>query len=145
MVAAVVGPQIAHFMQIGDGAIVIGQDDGYMRPYFWPDAGEYANMTYDLFLMPMRLSISITTCETLPMKLPCSPMGFKDWHLYFQLNPRNSPFFTPMLNQLRNASTEVLDRLSEKLTDFLDSDVVNQRTDDDKTLILATRRASEDF
>ena len=44
MVTAIVGPQIAHFVQIGDGAIVAAQDDGY-SVVFWPDSGEYANMT----------------------------------------------------------------------------------------------------
>lgn len=49
-------------------------------------------------------------------------------------------FFLPMIQTLRgikNASD-----LNDPLKAFLDSDAVNERTDDDKTLIIAVRAAS---
>jgi hypothetical protein len=143
MVVAVVGSQVAHFIQIGDGAIVIDQDDGYSA-VFWPDAGEYANMTrfvsdadafehlhYDVRNAPDEISLFTD--------------GIQRLALVFSTKCAHSPFFAPMFAQLRSASTDALESLSKKLAGFLDSDVVNQRTDDDKTLILATRRASEDL
>ena len=143
MVAAVVGPQVALFRQIGDGAIVIGQDDGY-GVVFWPDAGEYANMTrfvsdadaFEYLHYDMR---------TAPDEVALFTDGIQRLALVFSTKSAHSPFFAPMFTQLRSASTDVLESLPTKLAGFLDSDVVNQRTDDDKTLILATRRASEDL
>jgi hypothetical protein len=50
----------------------------------------------------------------------------------------HDPFFRPMFNLLRDSETG--ETLEQPLIVFLDSKRVNDRTDDDKTLFLATRR-----
>jgi hypothetical protein len=45
-----------------------------------------------------------------------------------------------MFAVLRKQSPELCNVLDEQLRQFLDSPAVNERTDDDKTLVLATRR-----
>jgi hypothetical protein len=45
-----------------------------------------------------------------------------------------------MFGTLRKADLAACDRLSDQLACFLGSPKVNERTDDDKTLVLATRR-----
>ena len=51
----------------------------------------------------------------------------------------HGPFFLPMFQALRAA--ESASALQTPLRDFLNSPAVNRRTDDDKTLILATRHS----
>jgi hypothetical protein len=54
----------------------------------------------------------------------------------------HSPFFLPMFRALR--ATDSTSALQKPFRDFLSSPRVNDRTDDDKTLILATRRLPDD-
>jgi hypothetical protein len=54
----------------------------------------------------------------------------------------HGPFFRAVFPPVRGESPGCSDRLSIALADLLASSRVNQRTDDDKTLILATRRSA---
>src|SRR5436190_15007856 len=45
LVAAVLGEEHAAFLQLGDGAIVVSDGDDYAW-IFWPDQGEYENVTF---------------------------------------------------------------------------------------------------
>lgn len=45
LVAAVVGPEHAAFFQVGDGAMVVADGEDYSW-VFWPDQGEYENLTF---------------------------------------------------------------------------------------------------
>src|SRR2546426_4506619 len=67
LLGAVVGTRAAAFFQIGDGAIVIGDSNGF-HPVFWPDAGEYANMTYFVTdedaLVHLRMKIWLSSLES---------------------------------------------------------------------------------
>ena len=52
----------------------------------------------------------------------------------------HQPFFTGMFKWLRMATKEEdITILNRKLGEYLDSDTINSRTDDDKSLLLATR------
>ena len=53
----------------------------------------------------------------------------------------HSPFFAPLFRTIRNGPCE--ETLHAALLGFLDSKRVNDRTDDDKTLLLATRTPSD--
>ena len=55
----------------------------------------------------------------------------------YQNNQPHEPFLMPMIAPLRNGSA--LDGLNEKLENFLSSPKINEKTDDDKTIILASR------
>jgi hypothetical protein len=65
--------------------------------------------------------------------------GLQRLALSFEQRTPHTPFFEPMLKVLR--SKEPLDcaALDGQLAGFLDSPQVNERTDDDKTLVLASR------
>ena len=56
----------ALFFQIGDGCIVFGDKTGYST-VFWPEQGEYANMTYfvtdDDFLEHIRIDHKVSPPE----------------------------------------------------------------------------------
>jgi len=137
LLGTVIGPDQALYFQVGDGAIVVKQE-GQLTPVFWPDSGEYANMTY--FVTDanaqdhLRAEVRDTTDE-----LALFSDGLQRLALVFATESAYAPFFEPMFNALRSSNDEQTDALCAALERFLGSDAINRRTDDDKTLILATR------
>ncbi|WP_240746152.1 PP2C family serine/threonine-protein phosphatase [Cupriavidus oxalaticus] len=139
LLGAVIGEDIATFFQIGDGAIVVsnGEVQGVV---FWPEAGPYANMTHfvtDADACSSLQSISVTG----QMKeLALFSDGLQRLALSFETKLPHHPFFEPMFRVLRTRTPDECDGLSSQLIQFLCSPQVNERTDDDKTLVLATRQ-----
>jgi hypothetical protein len=135
---AVIGPTSAAFAQVGDGAIVIGQGEGY-RTIFWPEPAEYVNatdfLTDDSFPAPLRFE----TVEDSIVEVAAFTDGLQRVALDFAARTGYTPFFRPLFDALRNAAN--LESLAEPFHNFLASDRVNERTDDDKTLVLAVRRS----
>ena len=133
---AVVGPGSAAFAQLGDGAIVLGQGDGY-RTVFWPEPAEYANATDFLtdgsFIDAIRFEIVEGSIDEVAVFTD----GLQRLALDFSAHTAPPSFFRPLFNEVRAATD--LESLAEPFRNFLDSERVNQRTDDDKTLILAAR------
>lgn len=128
----------AAWAQLGDGAIVILESDGY-RPVFWPQSGEYANTTS--FLTgedcPRKMLFSATAKP--PEEIALFTDGLQPLALHYATKSAHAPFFRPLFEALASVSDP--DELRASLLAFLDSPDVNQRTEDDKTLILATRRS----
>ena len=143
LLGAVVGQSGAAYLQIGDGAIVVtGEEVGDYGWIFWPQHGEYANTTN--FLTEERAA------ETLEFEIGPAVNevavftdGIERLVLDFSSNAVHSPFFRPIFKWL--ATTEPTDEQqpSEALITYLGSDHVNKRTDDDKTLVIATRANPE--
>src|SRR5262249_55042342 len=63
--------------------------------------------------------------------------GIQRLALNFATKTAHQPFFLPMFASLRDSSGR--DHLPKRLRGFLDCAEVNSRTDDDKTLVLASR------
>ena len=137
LLVAVLGPTASAFAQIGDGVIVTGDADQYTH-VFWPDNGEYQNTTYFLsessYAEHLRVAIQPAATEVAILS-----DGLQMLALKIADKTVHSPFFLPMFKALRSAADE--SALAGPLRTFLDSPAVNARTDDDKTLILATRVA----
>jgi hypothetical protein len=136
LLLAVVAPQAALFAQLGDGAIVY-HDGVQCCPVFWPQTGEYQNSTHfltdDAFKDHMQ-------ARCLPRRLNQLAMftdGLQMLALNYSEKSAHQPFFTPLFHALQEASNHL--DLSIPLRAFLDSEAINQRTDDDKTLVLAVR------
>jgi len=132
--------QTSVFFQIGDGAIVTGAGNGQYSTIWWPQNGEYHNTTTFIVDDPKlpNLRISITNEETKEIAL------FSDGLQMLALNMENKtvhhPFFNDLFTFLRKADDyDKIEVLNNKLEAYLDSDTINNRTDDDKTLFLATR------
>jgi hypothetical protein len=144
LLGAVIGGNNAAFFQVGDGAIVIGDGDGF-RPVFWPDSGEYANMTYFVTDEDALSNLHSEVHPTAPAEVAVFSDGIQRLALVYQTKEAHKPFFEPMFARLRKAAgNEECDVLSGQLASFLGSPAVNERTDDDKTLVLATRRLLND-
>jgi hypothetical protein len=138
LLAALVDEASAVFFQIGDGAIVYRDEDGAYLPAFWPQSGEYANCTFfvtdDEVADRVQLALAAGVHEVALLT-----DGLQALALRFVSREAHDPFFEPMFARLRGEPEPEPGRLLEELRAFLDSPPVNQRTDDDKTLVLATR------
>ena len=133
---AVMGPTVSHFFQIGDGAIILGNDVLY-GVVFWPQSGEYANSTNFLTSDEYEKQLEFLTTSSKHSKVALMTDGIERIALRFDIQVPHTPFFDPLFRALRSASD--VDTLNEGLRGFLGSDSVQTRSDDDKTLILATR------
>jgi len=130
----------AIFFQIGDGAIVRNDGAGNYAYLWWPHNGEYQNTTSfvvdDRNLQNLRVAILEEQVDEVAI--------FTDGLQLLALNTESEtvhqPFFTDLFKYLRMADeADKVAVLNRKLAEYLDSRVINDRTDDDKTLFLATR------
>lgn len=140
LLAALIGQNHAVFFQIGDGSIVVcdAEEQSYGH-VFWPERGEYENATF--FATDRRFAANLrfaSVCRNV-VELAMFSDGLQRLALDFQKTMPHEPFFRGVFPPVRKASPENAGQLAEGLSSFLGSARVNQRTDDDKTLILATR------
>lgn len=136
LLLAVVGEQSAAFAQIGDGAIITRFGDEY-RPLFWPQSGEYANCTNFLTDDNFADHVEFARFEECIDELAAFSDGLQRLALNLGTRTGHRPFFQPLFRRLRETING--EELREPLRQFLESPRVAQRSDDDKTLILATR------
>lgn len=135
----VIGPSVAAFVQIGDGGIVTGCGGKY-DIIFWPDNGEYVNETYFLTDPDAGCHIRIKISPEFPDEVALFSDGLQRLVLDYMTRQVHSPFFKSMFEVLKILFLKPGHNCNSKLADFLNSKAVNERTDDDKTLVLATRR-----
>ena len=130
---AVLGESASFFCQIGDGAWIANYHGEYI-PVIWPSDGEYVNET--TFLTSANWADSIK-CRMLTDISAVA--GFTDGlqRLALQMDTQSvyAPFFDPLFGVLRKAEDE--SGLISPLIEFLSSERFAERTDDDKTLVLA--------
>jgi hypothetical protein len=123
-------------LQIGDGAVAINVGDD-LELAIEPASGEYVNMTY---FVTDDDSIQNLQTKIYPNKAT-QVAAFSDGlqHLALNLSKKtvHKPFFTPFFHALQTHGDDKLEMLEGALRSFLDSEGVNERTDDDKTLALA--------
>lgn len=141
LIVSVVGYKNAVFFQIGDGAIVISKagEEGY-SPVFWPSKGEYENSTHfavdrDSVLIYMKYGLAegcVTDTAMFTDSLERIALHYKSRSAY-------EPFFKPLFENVRSISSGRSNELICSMIEFLNSKKVNTRTDDDKTLIIASR------
>ena len=123
---------------IGDGAIV-GRDcaTGAWFAPSWPEHGEYAATTY--FLSESEWPRTRIALHDRPIdRLVVMTDGLERLALDFRLLEPHVPFFEAVSRPLAGSAATGLDRsLSLALGRYLDSGKILERTDDDKTLIVA--------
>ena len=142
LMVAVVGEETAVFAQIGDGAMVVQsheEPDEYCY-VFWPQKGEYANETYFATDPEANTTIQYNHIPRRIDEVAVLTDGIQNLALHYQSQSAHNPFFRPIFAWLRQAPENYTDKFTASLAAYLASDKINQATDDDKTLILATRR-----
>ena len=143
LLGAVVAADHALFLQIGDGAIVIGAPDEGYRPVFWPQAGEYANETYFVTDAGAAAHLESAILTEPVAEIALLTDGLQRLALHYQTRQAHEPFFRPLFQRLReHPEPGCPAALATALERLLAGPAINQRTHDDKTLILATRLAA---
>jgi len=133
---AIISPEGSFFFQIGDGAITVG-NNGIYGVVFWPQSGEYANATNFITSDQFKNHLEFQATTSKISELALFTDGIERLALDFETQTPHVPFFQPLFRAIR--SSEIDSNLGADLAQFLQSDSVTNRSDDDKTLILATR------
>lgn len=144
LIIGIIGDQSAVFAQIGDGAIVVPspeEPDEYCY-VFWPQKGEYANETYFATDREAHTRIQYDHVPRRIDEVAVFTDGIQNLALHYQTQSAHNPFFRPVFAWLRPASEHYAEKFTASLAAYLASEKINQATDDDKTLILATRRTT---
>jgi hypothetical protein len=136
LAVVIAGPQSSTFFQIGDGGIIV-RSHGVYGIVFWPQSGEYANSTNFITSDDYRDRLEFLTIQDSCSHVALLTDGLERLALSFNQQTPHAPFFEPLFNALR--TTDDVLGLSEGLRTFLGSKSVQNRSDDDKTLILASR------
>jgi hypothetical protein len=149
VLGAVVGEHRAAFFQIGDGAIVVSNraepdDYGWV---FWPQHGEFANQT-NFVTQDNALDVCEFELEERCIdEIAVFTDGIERLVLDLQEKTAHAPFFRTLFGWLVKTDPATVDAEipnSQVITQYLASKPINDRTDDDKTLILASRRRTLD-
>lgn len=126
--------------QIGDGAVVARDPDGAMFAVTHPQKGEYANETSFITQPDVLEQIEIQVLEQPVSALAVMSDGLIRLALELPTGAPYIPFFEPLFAHARAGESPAA---AARLADFLASDRVSARTDDDKSLVVAVRRVDE--
>jgi hypothetical protein len=143
LLAAIIAHDAAVFLQIGDGAIVTshGEEDGWSW-VFWPRHGEFANTTN---FVVSENALDVLEFELAPRRIDEIALftdGLENLVLHHGSKTVHDPFFNALLKPIRQSINDGYDEsLSEKLKAYLSSPAFCERTDDDNTLIIASRKS----
>jgi hypothetical protein len=137
-IGSVAGRNHALFFQIGDGGIVINADDDY-RVIFWPEQGEYINSTCFLSDKDYLDHLNITFTDSPSAEIALFTDGLQNMVLSFSQKKAHTGFFKPIFEALKKDSDHEFFGSSSQLSSFLLHREISERSDDDKTLILAVR------
>ncbi|MGE5375664.1 MAG: PP2C family serine/threonine-protein phosphatase [Bacteroidota bacterium] len=126
--------------QLGDGAVVAAGEDGSLRAVTTLQRGEYANETNFLTQDDALDLIAIQVIDEQVRELAVMSDGLTRLALKRPGNEPHPPFFKPLFAFVgSSASANDPARANGALMEFLSSPRVCERTDDDKTLVLARR------
>lgn len=136
----------AAFAQIGDGAIVISPRHSGAREFawvFWPQQGEYVNTTNFASEADAAQKLQFEARAQRIDELSLFSDGLQGLVLDARRRVAHAGFFEPMFTTLRRSPGGRAEVLCASLARYLGSRAVAARTDDDTSLVLATRRAAE--
>jgi len=137
LTVAIVQETSGLFFQVGDGSIIFGKDNSYELA-FWPMQYEYANVTDFITGSNVNDSLRIRLVENSIDRVALMSDGLQRLALVFSSKIVHSPFFNAMFQPLQQyPKVGFSQSLSYALCQFLGSSVVCERTDDDKSLVLA--------
>lgn len=140
LLGAVVTATAAAYVLVGDGAIIVGTEEPEAYAWVaWPQHGEYANVTHFLTEEDAPRVVDFGKGPAVD-EIALFTDGIERLVLDHANRSVHAPAFLPIFCWLRGCAPGSPAGLSEPLAAYLGSDHVNRRTDDDKTLVVATRR-----
>lgn len=141
LLAVILAPMGGGALQIGDGVIVVGDQPLAWRWVFWPQKGEYANTTFFLSDERALQGAEVQALSDDIVDVALMTDGLEQLALHFASRRAHDPFFKSVLTPLHAETGDGESaRLSQGLATMLGSPAVRARTDDDASLIIATRR-----
>ncbi len=140
ILGVIVGESCAACLQVGDGVIVLADSEEHAYGHvFWPDRGEYANTTHFVTEDNAIEHLQFESVKRRVVEVALLTDGLQTIALNYQQRTAHEPFFKGLFAPLRSVEEGCSRDLSESLAAFLASPRVNEKTDDDKTLLLASR------
>jgi hypothetical protein len=140
LLGVVVGNLCAACFQIGDGVMVVADSEEHAYGHvFWPDRGEYANTTHFVTQEEALEHLQFECVRREIVDVALLTDGLQGIALNYQQQTAHVPFFRGLFAPLRTLGEGRSDEMSRSLVEFLSSPRVNEKTDDDKTLVLACR------
>jgi hypothetical protein len=125
-------------IHIGDGAAVCKTNSSWIVPS-WPAHGEYASTTYFITDEPVA-NLRITRLPFGVDAMAAFSDGIERLVLRFADQTASETLFDKFTGIVRASNSSGTNKpLNESLKRYLDSPVINERTDDDKSLIVAVR------
>lgn len=125
--------------QIGDGGIVVDAGEG-LTLAVEPMSGEYANQTYFVTDMDALDHLSVKVLPASVKYAAAFSDGIQRLALNLEVGEPHAPFFAPFFGTLDKMPMDKIPDLDGPLREFLGSQAVNERTDDDKTLVLVAAK-----
>jgi len=122
---------------LGDGFVVAEDRQGLLHTIARPQRGEYANEVCPLTADNALEFLDIQLCRFQIKSILLSTDGMLRLALKLPDATPYEPFFRPLIDFVAKVETEEMG--SQNLGQFLTSDRVCERTDDDKTLVIVTR------
>jgi Protein phosphatase 2C len=137
LTAVLAWPELVGVAQIGDGAVVLRRGSGQLELLVAPPEREYVNETSFLTSEAYMDKAQILVTDAADISgISVMTDGLHLLALDLVARVPHPPFFEPLFAFAAGDGA-----LDEELDAFLGSESVCARTDDDKTLILAVRRA----
>lgn len=140
LLGCIITAQQSIFFQVGDGAIVRSPEQGGYCVVWWPQNGEYHNTTSFITDNRNLPDLQVVVYDEPTYEVAIFTDGLQMLALNTENRSAHEPFFRAMFSALRQATDdERLRILDAKLEAYLASHTICARTDDDKTLFLATK------
>jgi serine/threonine protein phosphatase PrpC len=133
MVAAVQNDWLA-VGHLGDGAVVAMLSNGKTKSISAPQRGEYANEVMPLTGQGALDSVRFTTYQSEIEALALLTDGLQNLCIQNQTGEPYTQFFIPFFDAIKKPLD--VEDTSNKLIEFLNSERVCSKTDDDKTLVV---------
>ena len=134
---AILAESSALFCQVGDGGWIVKANGSYTTAT-WPSGGEYANQTTFITSPNWREVMQFNVRRERLSAVAGFSDGLQNVALHFASRSVHTPFFDSKFEALETAEDET--SLRAPLMEFLSSAALAERTDDDKTLVLACRQ-----
>jgi hypothetical protein len=135
----IVGESWSVAFQIGDGAILLGEENQLENP-ITPQKCEYANETYFVTDEESELVGEAVWIDQAPDTLAVLTDGLQWLALGQKMETANSTFFNNRFRVLRDNPDATKSGFKLALEKFLRSEAICRHTDDDKTLVIAVRK-----
>jgi hypothetical protein len=111
---------------------------------FWPQHGEYINSTNFITSSDAQNLLEFASVSRNIESFSAFSDGIESLVLHYGTKTVHDRFFNSMIKPVRESTTKGMNLdLSEGLLKYLNSERVCERTDDDKSLVLATRSYQE--